>query len=88
MADRPAGAYTPSMESDKTRCAAFAAAMNILGRPWNGLLLRALGAGPMRFSELADAVAVGDRMLSARLKELEAAGVVSRTVEPGPPVRA
>jgi DNA-binding HxlR family transcriptional regulator len=61
--------------------------MEILGKPWNGVLLRALAQGPLRFSTLADRVAIGDRMLSCRLKELEAAGLLERTVEPGPPVR-
>lgn len=68
-------------------CAAFKAAMEILGRPWNGMLLHALHEGPRRFSELAEQTQIGDRMLSVRLKELEAAGLVSRTVDPGPPVR-
>lgn len=69
------------------RCEAFRAAMDVLGKPWNGLLLKELEAGPLRFSVLAERIAVGDRMLSCRLKELEAAGIVSREVEPGPPVR-
>ncbi len=74
-------------ERNESRCAAFSAAMEILGRPWNGLLLRALGAGPLRFSTLAERVSIGDRMLSCRLKELEASGLVERSVDPGPPVR-
>src|SRR5262249_2078965 len=46
------------------------------------------GAGPLRFGELRERLdAVGDRMLSARLKELEARGLVERTVTPGPPVK-
>ncbi len=41
-----------------------------------------------RFSEIANAVPeLSDRLLSERMKELEARGVVLRTVEPGPPVR-
>jgi DNA-binding HxlR family transcriptional regulator len=45
-------------------------------------------AGPLRFSELRERIeAMGDRMLSARLKELEARGLVERTVDPGPPVK-
>lgn len=71
----------------EARCAAFRAAMDILGKPWNGVLLRALGEGPLRFSALAERTAIGDRMLSCRLKELLAAGLVARSVEPGPPVR-
>ncbi|HMV68113.1 MAG TPA: helix-turn-helix domain-containing protein [Myxococcota bacterium] len=75
------------MTGSETGCEAFRAAMDVLGRPWNGVLLRALQAGPMRFSELASQVGVADRMLSCRLKELEAGGLVSRHVDPGPPVR-
>ena len=42
----------------------------------------------MRFSEIAAAVPeLSDRLLSERMKELEARGVVERNVEPGPPVR-
>ncbi|MDP2315895.1 MAG: helix-turn-helix domain-containing protein [Pseudomonadota bacterium] len=70
------------------RCEAFRAAMDVLGKPWNGLLLKELEAGALRFSVLAERMApIGDRMLSCRLKELEAAGLVSREVDPGPPVR-
>ena len=63
--------------------------MDVLSRPWNGLLLATLHTkGPLRFSELRQGLsAMGDRMLSARLKELEARGLVLRRVEPGPPVR-
>jgi len=44
--------------------------------------------GPMRFSEVAQAVPeLSDRLLSERMKELEARGIVQRTVHPGPPVR-
>jgi DNA-binding HxlR family transcriptional regulator len=44
--------------------------------------------GPMRFSEVAQAVPeLSDRLLSERMKELEARGIVDRTVHPGPPVR-
>ena len=44
--------------------------------------------GPMRFSEVAQAVPeLSDRLLSERMKELEARGIVQRTVHAGPPVR-
>jgi DNA-binding HxlR family transcriptional regulator len=73
---------------DPRRCGALKAAMEVLGKPWNGLLLSELEGGAVRFSVLAERLApIGDRMLSCRLKELEAAGLVVRTVEPGPPVR-
>ena len=70
-------------------CPKFQAAMDILARPWNGLIMATLeGTDTLRFSELRERLsAMGDRMLSARLKELEAAGLVRRRVAPGPPVR-
>jgi DNA-binding HxlR family transcriptional regulator len=42
----------------------------------------------MRFSEIGQSVPeLSDRLLSERMKELEARGIVQRTVIPGPPVR-
>lgn len=42
----------------------------------------------MRFSEIGQAIPeLSDRLLSARIKELEARGMVSRTVHAGPPIR-
>ena len=44
--------------------------------------------GALRFSEMRERLSpMGDRMLSARLKELEARGLVAREVSAGPPVR-
>ncbi len=44
--------------------------------------------GPLRFSEIAQSVPeLSDRLLSERMKELEARGIVERTVISGPPVR-
>jgi DNA-binding HxlR family transcriptional regulator len=44
--------------------------------------------GSLRFSEIAHAVPeLSDRLLSERMKELEARGIVERTVHPGPPLR-
>jgi DNA-binding HxlR family transcriptional regulator len=71
-----------------SQCRAFQAAIDVLGRPWNALILNMLQTGPLRFCELGS-VADGpsDKILSARLKELEATGLITRHVEPGPPVR-
>jgi len=69
-------------------CDAFQAAIDVLARPWTGLILTLLHDGPLRFSELEEkARGVGAKTLSARLKELEARKLLSREVEPGPPVR-
>ena len=71
-----------------SQCRAFQRAIEILGRPWNALLLNVLQPRPLRFSELAAAArGPGDKLLSARLKEMETVGLVLRQVDPGPPVR-
>ena len=59
-----------------------------MGRRWTGAILRVLMDGPLRFSQIAQAVPeLSDRLLSERMKELEARGIVERTVIPGPPLR-
>jgi DNA-binding HxlR family transcriptional regulator len=71
-----------------SQCRAFQTAIEVLGRPWNCLILNVLQAGQLRFSELAAAArGPGDKVLSARLKELEGCGLLLREVDPGPPVR-
>jgi DNA-binding HxlR family transcriptional regulator len=83
--------YDPILEDMKrvdSQCRAFQAAVEVLGRPWNALILNVLQTGPLRFSALSAAArGPGDKILSARLKELERSGLVVRTVAPGPPVR-
>jgi DNA-binding HxlR family transcriptional regulator len=50
--------------------------------------LNVLLAGPLRFSEFGErAEGPGDKVLSARLKDLEERGLVLRHVAHGPPVR-
>jgi len=71
-----------------SQCEAFQRAIDVLGRPWNALLLNVLQPGPLRFRELAaQAKGPGDKVLSSRLRDLEARGLVERRVDPGPPVR-
>ncbi len=69
-------------------CRAFQKAIDILGRPWNGLILGLLQDGSLRFGELEDAArGLGPKTLSARLRALESNGIVARRVDAGPPVR-
>jgi len=70
-------------------CPHYHEAVELIGRRWTGAILEILlQAGSLRFSELAGSVPeLSDRMLSDRLKELEARGLVERTVYSGPPVR-
>lgn len=60
----------------------------MIGRRWSGAIIAALIEGPMYFRELLATVpGISDRLLSARLRELEAEGVVEREVHEGPPAR-
>ena len=71
-----------------SQCRAFQLAIDVLGRPWTALILNVLQAKPLRFSELSElAKGPGDKVLSARLKELEARGLISREVDAGPPIK-
>lgn len=59
----------------------------LLGKRWSGILLAVLMQGEARFAELRRAVpGISERMLSDRLTELTAAGLVVREVVPGPPL--
>jgi DNA-binding HxlR family transcriptional regulator len=71
-----------------TFCPRYHAAVELIGRRWTGAILRAMFSGATRFHQLLDAVpGLSDRLLSERLKELEAEGIIARTVHPGPPSR-
>lgn len=69
-------------------CATVEKAFDVLGRKWAGLIIRELSAGPRHFCEMERGIpSVSARMLTERMKELEAAGIVRRTVDTGTPVR-
>jgi DNA-binding HxlR family transcriptional regulator len=69
-------------------CPRFHKAIELIGKKWNGAIIRALMRGPRRFSEILDSVPrLHDRVLSERLRELETEGVIQRRVYPEIPVR-
>ena len=69
-------------------CPLYHEAVELVGRRWTGAILRVLMNGPLRFSEVGQAVPeLSDRLLSERMKELEARGIVERRVISGPPLR-
>jgi DNA-binding HxlR family transcriptional regulator len=71
-----------------TVCPLYHQAAELIGRRWSGAIMRALADGSVRFGDLAAAVpGISDRMLSERLKELEAEGLLTRAVYPEHPVR-
>lgn len=71
-----------------TLCPRFHRAAELIGRRWSGAILRTLMGRPLRFNELLAAIpGISDRLLTERLRELEAAEILSREVQPGSPVR-
>jgi DNA-binding HxlR family transcriptional regulator len=79
---------TPAAHDAAGVCPFFHKAVELLGKRWTGAIVCALLAGPMRFSELTHAVPqISDRLLSTRLRELEACGIVARDVHEEPPLR-
>lgn len=69
-------------------CPDFHAAVELIGRRWTGAILWTLCDGPLYFAEITDAVpGISDRLLSTRLRELEAEGLVERSVHAGAPAR-
>ena len=74
--------HTPAL------CAQFHRASELIGRRWTGAIIFVLLKSRCRFATIRDAVPdITDRMLSDRLQELEAEGIVERTVVPETPVR-
>ena len=72
----------------RTCCAHYHRAVELIGKRWSGAIIAVLLDGPLHFSELRRAVPeISDRLLSERLKELEAEGLVERRVIDGSPVR-
>jgi DNA-binding HxlR family transcriptional regulator len=74
-------------ETEGEVCEHFQHAAEILGRRWNPQVIRMLLYGPARFGELREGVpGISDNLLSERLKQLEAEGIVLRSVHGGRPV--
>jgi DNA-binding HxlR family transcriptional regulator len=69
-------------------CSHYHQAVELIGRRWTGAIVFVLMDGPLRFSQVKVLVPdLSDRLLSERMKELEAEGIVARRVIDGSPVR-
>jgi len=78
---------TGKAEERGSVCEHFQRAAEILGRRWNPQVIRVLLFGRARFGEIRERVpGISDTLLSERLKQLEAEGIVARTVHAGRPV--
>lgn len=72
---------------DDHECRLFVKHLELVGRRWAGAVLLAGVRGARRFSEYRAVVdGISDRLLSLRLKELEAEGFLVRVVTPTTPV--
>ena len=80
---------TPSLTHEQCvpRAESLARAFRFLGKRWTAVLLGRLSEGPAGFRELSRSVGgVSDSVLSDRLSDLAAGGLVTRTVAEGPPL--
>src|SRR5256886_15815193 len=67
------------------RAGAIAGALAIVGARWRLLLVRELTLGPRRYRDLATGLpGIPSNVLAARLKDLQAAGVITRHTLPAP----
>jgi DNA-binding HxlR family transcriptional regulator len=78
----------PGIEHDPAVvCATYHQAIELIGKRWTGAILSILLRGPARFHVVVSAVpGMSERLCADRLRELEAARLVTRRVLPGPPV--
>ncbi len=82
------GTDTAVESSRPACCSLYHRAIELVGKRWTGAILLVLMDGPLHFSGIRQLVPeLSDRLLSERLKELEAEGIVERRVLDGSPVR-
>ena len=76
------------MRYNSNFCPDFHRAVELIGKRWSGAIVREMMDGATRFGELRAAIPdISDRMLCARLKALEAEGILERQVFAETPVR-
>lgn len=81
VSPRPPGRTAPECDGALTR------AFGLLGKRWSGVIVGTLQHGPAGFGEIRRSIAgISESMLSDRLAELTATGLVLREVQEGPPI--
>src|SRR3954447_8418989 len=67
---------------------ALARAFDVIGERWTPLVVRELAVGPRRYADLLDGLpGIGTSLLAARLRDLEADGLVRQRRLPPPAAR-
>src|SRR5918996_4265181 len=75
------------MDAERAVCESFQEAVRLVARRWVPQIVWVLLDGPRRYSALRAAIPeISDTVLSDRLRELEAAGILTRAVTPSTPV--
>ncbi len=75
------------MDEQRTVCESFQRAAQLVGQRWVPQIVWVLLDGRRRYSAVRESIPeISDTLLSERLRELEEAGVVTRTVTPSTPV--
>jgi DNA-binding HxlR family transcriptional regulator len=75
------------MDTERAVCESFQHAAELVARRWVPQIVWVLLDGPRRYSVLRTAIPeISDTVLSDRLRELEEAGIVTRSVTPSTPV--
>jgi DNA-binding HxlR family transcriptional regulator len=62
----------------------IAHALDLVGERWALLVVRELMRGPKRYTDLAETLGIGTNILAARLRDLEACGIVTKRTLPPP----
>jgi DNA-binding HxlR family transcriptional regulator len=58
-------------------CTKYQTVFEWLGKKWNGLILKCLESGPLRFNDIGRCIEqCSDKVLTERLKELEHIGLI------------
>jgi DNA-binding HxlR family transcriptional regulator len=75
------------MDPERAVCESFQHAAQLVGKRWVSQIVWVLLGGPRRYSVLRAAIPeISDTVLSDRLRELEGASIVTRSVTPSTPV--
>ena len=78
-------ATQPATPRSYAQLCGIATALDVIGDRWALLVIRDLLLGPLRFGDLAEGLpGIGTNTLTARLKDLEASGVITRRLLPLP----